>query len=121
MCERFSKYMKGYNTEFGYIIPGHGKKGKQVSVSNDEELMAMYEKTNKSKHVIFWLKCKPRLNKSVATDSSVIPQSKRHASLLSMMSDIDNILTKLKEKHNDKYTLVQLNYWALNYDSYSQT
>ena len=43
MCEQFSKFIEGYDTEFGYIIPGHGKKGKQASVDTDEELAAMYE------------------------------------------------------------------------------
>ena len=75
MCEQFSKYIEGYDTEFGYIIPGHGKKGKQASVSNDEELAAMYEKTKKSKLITLWLKCKP---KSVASDSLEVPQSKLH-------------------------------------------
>ena len=79
----------------------------------------MYEKTKKSKRVVLWLKCKQRPNKRVASGSSEVPQSKRHASLVNMMSDVDNIVTKLKEKHSDKYTPVQLNCWAHNYDSYS--
>ena len=29
-----------------------------------------------------------------------------------MMSDVDNIVTKLKEKHGEKYTPVQLSCWA---------
>ena len=47
----------------------------------------------------------------MASDSIEAPQSKRHASLLNM-SDVDNIETKLKEKHGEKYTPVQLSCWA---------
>ena len=112
VCEQFSKYIEGYDTEFGYIVPGHGKKGKQANIDTDEELEAMCEKTKKSKRIVLWLKCKPRSNKRVAPGSSEAPQSKRHASLVGMMSDVDNIVTKLKEKHGDKYTPVQLNCWA---------
>jgi hypothetical protein len=96
VCEQFSKYIEGYDTEFGYIVPGHGKNGKQANIDTDEELAATYEKTKKSKQVILWLKCKPRSKKRVASGSSDAPQSKRQAALVSM-SDVDNIVTKLKE------------------------
>ena len=112
VCEQFSQYVEGYDTEFGYIIPGHGKKGKQASVETDEDLASMYEKTKKSKSVVLWLKCKQRPSKRVASGSSEVPQSKRHASLVNMMSDVDDIVTKLKEIHGNKYTPVQLNCWA---------
>ena len=52
VCEQFSE---GYDTEFGYIIPGHEKEGKQANINTDEELAAMCEKTKKSKRVILWL------------------------------------------------------------------
>ena len=52
------------------------------------------------------------MNKRASPDSADVPQCKRHASLLNMMSDADDIVTKLKEKHGEKYTSVQLNYWA---------
>ena len=42
LFETISKYVKDYETSFGYIIPGHGMKGKQVAINTDEELVAMY-------------------------------------------------------------------------------
>ena len=87
-------------------------KGKQETISTDEELATMYEKHKKRKCVLLWLKCKPRSNKRASPDSADDPQSKRHASLLNMMSDVDDIVTKLKEKHDEKHTPVQLNCWA---------
>ena len=76
------------------------------------------KKTEKSKPVVLWLKCKQRPSKRVASGSSEVPQSKRHTSLVNMMSNVDDIVTKLKEIHGNKYTPVQLNCWA--HDSCTQ-
>ena len=32
VCELFSKYTEGYDTQFRYIVPGHGMKGKQEKI-----------------------------------------------------------------------------------------
>ena len=48
----------------------------------------------------------------MSPESGDAPQSKRHASLLNMMSNVNEIVTKLKAKHGEKYTPVQLNCWA---------
>ena len=95
VCELFSKYTEGYDTQFGYIVPGHGMKGKQEKIDTDEELAAMYKKYQKRKRILLWLKRKSRPNKRASSDSTDAPQSKRHTSLLNMMSDVDNIVTKL--------------------------
>ena len=110
----FFKYTGGYDTQFGYIIPGHGIKGKQEKIDTDEELVAMYEKHQKRKRILLWLKCKPRSKKRTSSysDSAETPQSKRHTSLLNMMGEVDTIVSKLKERHGEKYTPVQLNCWA---------
>ena len=72
VCEQFSKYTEGYDTQFGYILPGHGMRGKQETVDTDEELPTMYERFQKRKHFLLWLKCKRRSTKrTVASDSSV--------------------------------------------------
>lgn len=81
-------------------------KEREASVETDEDLASMYEKTKKSKSVVLRLKCKQRPSKRVASGSSEVPQSKRHASLVNMMSDVDDIVTKLKEIHGNKYTPV---------------
>ena len=101
--------------QFGYIIPGHGIKGKQEGVGNDEELASMYETHQKKETytcILLWPKCIPRSKKRMTSDSADIPQSKRHTSLLNMMRVVDIIVSKLKEKHGEKYTPVQLSCWA---------
>ena len=86
-------------------------KGKQERVGNDEELALMYETHKKRKRILLWLKCIPRSKKRMTSDSADIPQSKRHTSLLNMMGEVDIIVSKLKEKHGEKYTPVQLSNW----------
>ena len=46
------KFAEGYETQFGYITPGHGMKGKQEKVTTDEQLAAMYENHKKRKHIL---------------------------------------------------------------------
>jgi len=105
------KFAEGYETQFGYITPGHGMKGKQEKVTTDEQLAAMYENHKKRKRILLWLKCIPNSKKRASSDSDG-PQSKRHASLVNMMNEVDELVGKLKEKHSEKYTPVQLNCWA---------
>ena len=105
------KFAEGYETQFGYITPGHGMKGKQEKVTTDEQLAAMYENHKKRKRILLWLKCIPNSKKRASSDSDG-PQSKRHASLVNMMNEVDELVGKLKEKHGEKYTPVQLNCWA---------
>ena len=111
LCEQFSEYTEGCETQFGYVVPGHGMKGKQEKISTDEQLAVMYEKHKKKKRILLWLKCIPKSKKRASTQGDA-PQSKRHASFLNMMSEVDDIVSKLKEKHGEKYTPVQLNCWA---------
>ena len=35
LCEQFSEYTEGCETQFGYVVPGHGMKGKQEKISTD--------------------------------------------------------------------------------------
>ena len=80
LCEQFSEYTEGCETQFGYVVPGHGMKGKQEKISTDEQLAVMYEKHKKKKRILLWLKCIPKSKKRASTQGDA-PQSKRHASL----------------------------------------
>ena len=60
VCKQVSKYIEGYDTQFGYITPGHGMKGKQEKLDTDAELAALYSKHQKRKRILLWLKCKAR-------------------------------------------------------------
>ena len=114
LSDQFSEYTEGYETQFGYVTPGHGMKGKQEKVLTDEQLAVMYENHKRRKRILLWLKCVPRAqSKKRASPESDAPQSsKRHAALLTMMGEVDTLVGKLKAKHGEKYTPVQLNCWA---------
>lgn len=42
--------------QFGYIIPGHGVKGKQKVLETDEELHGMHKEYRSKKVIVLWLK-----------------------------------------------------------------
>ena len=44
---------KGKQLNFGYIKPGHGKKGKQIS---DDDLREMYPRYKKGTNILLWIK-----------------------------------------------------------------
>ena len=64
------------------------------------------------KHILLWLKCIMPKSKKRANLQSYAPQAKHHTSSLSMVSEVDEIVSKLKKKHGEKYTPVRLNCWA---------
>ena len=82
-------------------------KGKQEEITTDEQLAVMYEKHTTKKRILLWLKCIPK-SKTPNTQGDA-PQGKCHTSFLSMMSEVDKIVSKLKANHGEKYTPVQLN------------
>ena len=86
-------------------------KGKQDKITTDGQLAVMYEKHKVKECILLWLKCMPKSKKRANTQGDA-PQAKHHTSFLSMMSEVDKIVSKLKEKHGEKYTPVQLNSWV---------
>ena len=67
LCDQFSEYTEGCETQFGYELPGHGMKGKQEKITMDEQLAVMYEKHKKKKRILLWLKCMPKSKKRANT------------------------------------------------------
>lgn len=86
-------------------------KGKQERLIADEDLKVMYRVHSNKKRINLWLKCKTKSKKRASPDSET-SQSKRQASLLNTMNEVDDIVGKLKKKHGDKFTPVQLYCWA---------
>ena len=91
LCDQFSEYTEGCETQFGYVLPGHGK---QEKITTDEQLAVMYEKHKKKKRILLWLKCMLKSKKRANTQGDA-PQAKRHTSFLSMLSEVEEIVSKL--------------------------
>ena len=109
LFHKFIVHTEGYETQFGYIIPGHGKK---ETIDTNEGLETMYTVHQSKKRIWFWLKCIPRPAKKRPSDSSNAPLSKRQSDLMTTMNEVSETFTKLKDQHGEKYTDLQLNCWA---------
>ena len=107
------KCFEGAEYQCGYIIPGHGLKGKQKSLITSEDISGMYD-DYKGKQIRLWIK-RQQAKKRSSPNPDIPPSNKRRTnydSHLSKMSEVEMIIEDLKEKHSTKYTPEQLNVWA---------
>ena len=58
------------NFQIGYIMPGHGAKGRQVPLVYSDDLTCMYHKCKRTKHVVLWVKSLRRRDLSLGATSS---------------------------------------------------
>ncbi len=115
--------------QFGYIMPGHGFKGKQQLVDSDADVATMYDSYKKKTPIIIWAKIKAHARKRLSisdVNSGVPPKKKkpeedknkpaRHSSYqghLSKMAEVDSIVDELEEKHTSgEFSPEQLRAWA---------
>ena len=109
---------EGDEFHFGYIQRGHGVKGKQFSITDDQDVCSMYSEYQGRRESILWMKiCKLRddgsrkRRKTVeeAGDSS-LKRKKSDASSagtnyrghLSRMSEVEEIVEDLEMQHGEK-------------------
>ena len=98
-------------SELGYLEPGHGSKGKRCWLHTDADLVDMYKQHKHKKEILLW--CYTGVPESQKT----APGHKRsHASVYDShtrkMSEVDEIVSKLDEKHQGRYTPEQQRAWA---------
>jgi hypothetical protein len=113
-----SECLVGSVTTIGYIIPGHGFKGKQQVINVDSDLSTMYAINYGKREVILW--CIGELNEETKSRkrarededkenaSTAMPKSKTGKK----MQEVNNIMAKLKEKHESQYSVEKLSAWA---------
>lgn len=108
------------DNEVGYIQPGHGAKN---WLHKDGNVQEMYVECDGKREVMLWC-----YKNETTTSSSALPSSKRpcsdgassskmsstsKAELLSQkMSEVDEIVSTLAEKHSNSFTVEQLRTWA---------
>ena len=108
----------GAEYQYGYICPGHGLKGKQRPLVTDEDVDVMYCDC-KGKNITLWMKCcwqhqRKRALSPSHTSSNALPKSKcsNYDLHLQKMSEVEVIMDKLKEIHEDVYSPEQVRAWA---------
>ena len=112
-------------TQLGYIEPGHGLKGKTQWLVEDDDLVEMYTKCQKSSILLWCLKegqpskSLPKKGTSVE-DTAFTPATKKQTAsnhCAKIITEVEDVVKQLKEKHGSLYTVEQLNCWAHMYQS----
>ena len=111
-CEGYIEADK--DIQFGYVVPGHGKKGKQIAILSDADIREMYTPYDK-KNILLWMKqCRKRPRVEPSSSSSNRPTSRSNYDYQTQrMAEIDSICDQLVEKHGQKYTKEQIRAWAI--------
>ena len=69
--EEFADLIQGNNIQFGYIVPGHGMKGKQRPIESPEDLTMMSNEYKGKRCILLWMKCqKPKATKRQRSTST---------------------------------------------------
>ena len=105
----------------GYIEPGHGKKGKQRELSDDEDLVQMYTLHKRKHDILLWCYGDVGEQASASTSKSrkrarsceraSLPPSKKD-SITKTLSEVEAAVKLLKDMHGDTYPVEKLNAWA---------
>lgn len=106
--------------DIGYIEPGHGLKGKQQTLIDDDDIDEMYDvyKMKKRGITLWCYTCAdrgaaPHSKKRTSLDSEdKAPRSKRKDSIAEKLAEVELTVKELKDKHGSKYSTEQLNAWA---------
>lgn len=121
--KHISNFLISAVTTFGYIIPGHGLKGKQQVIKEDEDLKTMYAVHFGKREIMLWcpgeLKEKEKEqmghrkrgreeDENDCTVETDMPKSKTGK----RMQEVNNIVEKLRDKHKSSYSVEKLHAWA---------
>ena len=92
------------SAEFGYLEPGHGAKGRKVWILKDDDVAVMNDVHSGKKCIRLW--SYTHSHKTTASITKWLDQSIH--STLEKLSEVDEICSKLSEKHTGKYNKDQL-------------
>ena len=108
------KSIKITTKQIGYIEPGHGLKGKNRWLNNDEDLLEMYGLYGKRKEITLWCqaidisqyKRKRSIEVSTATKK---PSTSKTNSIMNTIEEVEKILKTLQNKHAALFRVEQYN------------
>lgn len=108
-----SEFLKSSVSQIGYIIPGHGMKGKTTVIRQDSDLKTMYAIFYSKRDIVLCCIGELRDNlvsgrKHSNTDVASLPKAKS----AKIMTDVREIIEKLRSKHGSKYSIEKYSAWA---------
>ena len=115
----YSVKLPSVDMQVGYILPGHGLRGKQEWLCKDSDLDDMYAHYKGKKEMLLW--CFPKAATAVQsrkrgrTSSPTVLKSSRtsaYACQEEKLTEVQEILKKLQDKHKSEYSAEQLHTWA---------
>lgn len=120
--EKLSEFLKYPVETAGYITPGHGVKGKMQDLVNCEDLHEMYKCHDKRKEILLWCfkpgdlpqEKRPRKRSRSTDEDDDTPKSSKSKrdTIAKKISEVEEIVQKLKDKHGPLYSIEKLNAWA---------
>lgn len=112
MLKKRFPQLKG-DVTFGYIEPGHGLKGRQHWITDDDELRSMYKLYSGKKEIIIW--CYLTDHEERKHHHKQEPTSKRSGCVIKneqALEDVKVLVVQLRSKHGNNYTPEQFNAWG---------
>ena len=104
--------LKVNSQEIGYVEPGHGLKGKNRWLNNNEDIAEMYVKYGKRTEITLWCQCTTVGNKRRCSIESEPKDSSKKSSIMKNIQEVEGILKELKKRHGPMLTCEQFNAWA---------
>lgn len=133
LASNFAAVLQGATFFFGYLQRGHGVKGRQFTITGDEDLESMYDEYRGRGDIILWIKISSKTAKSTLTDErhksdknddrkqqksskgkECAADRSKYQGHLSKMSEVQEIMEDLEQCHSEKsiYSTEQLRVWA---------
>ena len=118
--ESFHTALDFVPSEFGFIVPGHGLKGRQRWIRDDTDLDEMYSDHPNKQDFILW--CYTAVTQVGDGTTHKISGQKRAASTeaapkskstcVRKITEVEEIIKDLREKHGTSFTTEQFSMWA---------
>ena len=115
--DKIQEVIKAYtsNTEFGYIEPGHGLKGKREWIHSEEDITIMVGKHGKKSELRLWCYSdagEPSTCSSECGPEPKKPRTSKYDGFAKKLAKVDELFQELDKKHHGKLSVEQLNAWA---------
>ena len=105
-------------SEFGFIEPGHGLKGRQKWIRDDVDLEEMYTDHPRKQDFLFWCYSNASASHKIVGQKRATPTEiaaatpKSKSTCIRKINEVEDIIKGLQEKHGTKFSVEQFNMWA---------